>query len=29
MANEDDVTVLIDPNEVNQSINRFTIDEVY
>lgn len=28
MANEDDVATLIDPNEVNKSINRFTIDEV-
>jgi hypothetical protein len=28
MENEDDVAILIDPNEVNRSINRFTIDEV-
>jgi hypothetical protein len=28
MANEDDVTALIDPNEVNKSIDRFTVDEV-
>jgi Lhr-like helicase len=28
MANEDDVAALIDLNEVNRSINRFTVDEV-
>jgi hypothetical protein len=28
MENEDDVAILIDPNEVTRSINRFTIDEV-
>jgi hypothetical protein len=28
MENEDDVAILIDPNEVTRNINRFTIDEV-
>ncbi len=28
MAYENDVIVLIDPNEVNRSINRFVVDEV-
>ncbi len=28
MANEDGVVSLIDPNEVNKSINMFAIDEV-
>jgi hypothetical protein len=28
MAYENDVIVLVDPNEVNRSINRFVVDEV-
>jgi Lhr-like helicase len=28
MANEDDVVTLVDPNEVNKSINKFSVDEV-
>jgi hypothetical protein len=28
MADEDGVVALIDPNEVNKSINRFVVDEI-
>jgi len=28
MENEDDVVALIDPNEVNRSINSFVVDEI-
>ncbi len=27
-GNEDDVVTLIDPNEVNRSINSFVVDEI-